>query len=181
MSEPTIRLAASADAAALAEFCARTFRETYEAFNTEQDMALHLRTHFAEEIQRDEIADGDAAMLVAEHEGALAAYVKVRRGEAPACVRAARPVEVQRFYVDRPWQGRGLAYRMMEAARQAGVSLGADALWLGVWEQNPRAIAFYRKCGFADVGAWTFTLGTDVQRDRVLQRPAAGVIAVPVP
>ena len=177
MSQPTIRRAAPADAGALAEFCARTFRETYEPHNTETDMALHLRTHFTEEIQRGEILDAEAAMLVAEHEGALAAYVKVRRGDAPVCVCAARPVEVQRFYVDRPWQGRGLAYRMMEAARQSGVALGADTLWLGVWERNPRAIAFYTRCGFADVGGWTFTLGKDVQQDRVLQRPAAGEIA----
>ena len=177
MTAPVIRRAEAADARALAAFCARTFRETYEAYNAEADMTLHLRTHFTEEIQHDEILDPDAAMLVAEHEGALAAYVKVRRGAAPACVRATRPVEVQRFYVDRPWQGRGLAYRMMEAARQAGVALGADALWLGVWEQNPRAITFYTRCGFADVGAWTFTLGADVQQDRVLQRPATGEIA----
>ena len=178
MTTPIIRRAEAGDAVALAAFCARTFRETYEAFNTEADMALHLRTHFTEDVQRGEISDAEAAMLVAEHEGALAAYVKLRRGPAPACVHAERPVEVQRFYVDRPWQGRGLAYRMMEAARQAGVALGADAFWLGVWERNPRAIAFYIRCGFADVGAWTFTLGTDVQRDRVLQRPAAGAIAV---
>jgi diamine N-acetyltransferase len=177
MSAPTIRRATTGDAAALAEFCTRTFRETYEAFNTEADMALHLRTHFTEEIQRGEIADPDAAMLIAEHQGALAAYAKLRRGTGPACVHANRPVEVQRFYVDRPWQGRGLAYRVMEVARQTAVAFGADVLWLGVWERNPRGIAFYSKCGFVEVGAWTFTLGADVQRDRVLQRPATGQIA----
>ncbi len=178
MSAPIIRRAEVSEAAALAEFCARTFRETYASFNTAEDMDLHLRTHFTEDIERDEILDPDAAMLVAEHDGALGAYVKVRRGgAAPPCVRVERSVEVQRFYVDRPWEGRGLALRMMEAARQSGIALGADALWLGVWERNPRAIAFYTKCGFADVGTWTFTLGADVQHDRVLQRPAAGEIA----
>ena len=49
----------------------------------------------------------------------------------------------------------------------------ADTLWLGVWERNPRAIAFYRKCGFEDAGTQTFVLGTDHQRDLVLARPLA--------
>lgn len=169
MNAAVIRRAEPSDAAALAEFCARTFRETYEAFNTEADMALHLRTHFSEEIQRREIGDGEAAMLIAEQDRGFAAYAKLRRGEAPACVHAARPVEVQRFYVDGPWQGTGLAYRLMDAARRSAVAMGADALWLGVWERNPRAIAFYKKCGFGDMGAWTFTLGNDVQNDRILQ------------
>lgn len=168
------RRAEPRDAAALAEFCARTFRETYDAHNSEEDMALHLRTHFSEALQRAEIADVDAVMLVAEHEGALAGYAKVRRGAAPACVGGERPVEVQRFYVDRAWQGTGLAYRLMDAAHEWARALGADTLWLGVWERNPRAIAFYGKCGFTDVGAWTFTLGKDVQNDRLMVKKVGG-------
>ncbi len=180
MSEPAIRRAAPTDAAALAEFCARTFRETYQAYNTEEDMALHLRTHFTEAIQRAEILDPGATMLVAEHDGGLVAYAKLSLGDPPPCVGAACPMEVQRFYVHRAWHGRGLAYRLMEVVRRAAAGQGADALWLGVWERNPRAIAFYTKCGFTDVGGWTFTLGADVQQDRVLQRPAAGAIDAPL-
>jgi ribosomal protein S18 acetylase RimI-like enzyme len=59
---------------------------------------------------------------------------------------------------------------MRAAAEHAGVA-GARTLWLGVWERNPRAIAFYRKCGFTEVGTQTFVLGTDHQRDLVLERP----------
>jgi ribosomal protein S18 acetylase RimI-like enzyme len=53
---------------------------------------------------------------------------------------------------------------------EAALRRGAGAVWLGVWERNARAIAFYRKCGFADVGSQTFELGSDRQQDRVMWR-----------
>jgi ribosomal protein S18 acetylase RimI-like enzyme len=91
-------------------------------------------------------------------------------------------VELGRFYVDGSWHGRGLAPRLMAVVRDAARGLGGRTLWLAVWEHNPRAIAFYGKCGFRDVGAQTFVLGADLQTDRVmagdladLQLPASGV------
>jgi ribosomal protein S18 acetylase RimI-like enzyme len=79
-------------------------------------------------------------------------------------------MEVVRFYVDRPWHGRGVAHQLMAAAADAAQAAGARTLWLGVWERNPRAIAFYRKCGFEDVGTQIFVLGADHQQDLVLAR-----------
>ncbi len=78
------------------------------------------------------------------------------------------PVELARFYVDRPWHGRGLAQRLMAAVVDAAIQLGGQTLWLGVWEQNPRAIAFYAKSGFLDAGSTDFFVGPDRQTDRVL-------------
>jgi ribosomal protein S18 acetylase RimI-like enzyme len=80
-------------------------------------------------------------------------------------------MEIVRFYVDRPWHGRGVAQTLMAAAASMARAAGARTLWLGVWERNERAIAFYRKSGFADVGTKIFVLGTDHQRDLVLARP----------
>jgi ribosomal protein S18 acetylase RimI-like enzyme len=79
-------------------------------------------------------------------------------------------VELQRFYVDTPWHGRGVAHALMEAVIGTSKALGGDVLWLGVWERNARAIAFYRKQGFERVGAKTFRLGADVQTDDVMCR-----------
>jgi len=77
---------------------------------------------------------------------------------------------VVRFCVDRPWHGRGLAQTLMAATADTARAAGGSTLWLGVWERNGRAIAFYRKCGFEDVGTHSFVLGDDHQRDRVLVR-----------
>jgi ribosomal protein S18 acetylase RimI-like enzyme len=77
-------------------------------------------------------------------------------------------LELSRFYVDRPWHGRGVAQALMTATVREAARRGGETLWLGVWERNPRGIAFYRKCGFADVGTQTFVLGSDPQNDRVM-------------
>jgi len=79
-------------------------------------------------------------------------------------------VEVWRFYVDRAWHGAGVARPLMDAALEAARELGAGSVWLSVWERNPRAIAFYTKCGFRDVGSKLFIVGSDRQTDRVMAR-----------
>ena len=75
-----------------------------------------------------------------------------------------------RFYVDKPWQGRGLAAQLMRAVEKRALERGARELWLGVWERNERAQAFYRKHGFRQVGTQIFVVGTDPQTDHVMLR-----------
>ena len=81
-----------------------------------------------------------------------------------------RPVELQRFYLDHAWHGRGMAPQLMAACIDAARARGASSLWLGVWERNARAIRFYQKHGFVDIGSQVFRLGTDLQTDRVMSR-----------
>jgi ribosomal protein S18 acetylase RimI-like enzyme len=165
-----IRRAAVADAAWLAALAERTFRETYSAHNTPENMARYVTEHFGPELQATELADSRYLTLVAEVSGQPAAYTQLGRGSAPECVTGPAPMEIIRFYVERSWHGQGLAQALMAAAAEHAAAGGARTLWLGVWERNPRAIAFYRKCGFAEVGTHTFVLGTDHQRDLVLAR-----------
>ncbi len=172
MSE-LIRPAAAADARWLAILAERTFRETYTAHNTAADMERYVSEHFGEALQAGELRDPQIVTLVAEVEATPAGYAQLLRGEAPASITGPAPIEIARFYVDRPWHGRGLAHRLMAAAADTARAIGARTLWLGVWECNPRAIAFYHKCGFEDVGTHTFVLGDDHQRDLVLARALA--------
>ena len=92
-------------------------------------------------------------------------------GSATDQLGAAKPVEIHRLYVDRRWHGSGVAQRLMAAALGVAERGGADHVWLGVWERNPRAIAFYKKCGFTEAGQQVFLLGRDVQRDLVMSAP----------
>jgi ribosomal protein S18 acetylase RimI-like enzyme len=78
---------------------------------------------------------------------------------------------VQRLYVDARYHGKGVAALLMDACIDAARRYDTKALWLGVWEHNPRAIAFYAKCGFVEVGEQVFPLGGDLQRDLVMARP----------
>lgn len=165
---PLVRQASPDDAAALAEFGARVFRDAFGRDNDPADMALYLSGAYGLAQQSAELADPGVATLLAENGGEVAGFAQLRDGPAPEAVRGERPVELWRFYVDRRWHGRGVAQALMAAVVAQAVGRGADVLWLGVWERNARARGFYRKCGFADVGTQTFVLGTDRQTDRIM-------------
>jgi ribosomal protein S18 acetylase RimI-like enzyme len=166
----SIRLAQPGDASALATFAARTFRETFEADNTAEDMALYLAANYGPERQAAEIGEPGIVTLLAVDGRRLAGYCQLYEGPAPDFVPGAAPIEIRRFYVDRNWQGRGVAQSLMVASLEAAMERGARTIWLAVWERNLRAQAFYRKCGFEDCGAKEFLLGRDRQTDRVMVR-----------
>jgi GNAT superfamily N-acetyltransferase len=165
-----IRRATEADAEHLAELARRTFVETFGPDNTAEDMAIHVARSFGADIQLGEIRDARMTTLLAELGSVTVGFAQVHQSPPPACVTGEAPIEVRRFYVDRPYHGRGIAQALMRAVEQTARSLRGRTLWLGVWERNPRAIAFYGKCGFVDVGHHAFVVGTEEQTDRVMAR-----------
>ena len=170
-----IRAAAPAEAATLARFAERTFREAFAADNRPEDMDAYCAAAFAPEMMRGYLADASITTLVmVAEDGSLAAYAQLRPEGPEHGVRLPDPVELWRFYVDKVHHGRGIAHRMMDAVIDAARERGTGTLWLGVWEHNRRAQAFYRKFGFVDVGSHTFVLGTDVQTDRLMARSIGG-------
>jgi diamine N-acetyltransferase len=163
-----IRHATAADAAALCAIAERTFRDTFADQNTAADVAAHVAAWYSPELQCAQIQSPQISTLLVEIGNALVGYAQLRSGHEPSCIGRTDVIELWHFYVDRPWLGRGIAQQMMQAVQREASASGANALWLGVWERNPRAIAFYRKFGFVEVGAHTFTLGSDPQRDLIM-------------
>jgi GNAT superfamily N-acetyltransferase len=164
----TIRLATVADAAVLAELAGSTFYDTFAPNNDPGDMAIHLARAYGVEQQTSELNDPGMITLLAEEGSTALAYAQLRGDHVPDCVAGPRPIELWRFYVSREWHGRGVAQQLMDRVKLAARHHGAQTLWLGVWERNDRARAFYAKCGFADVGEHIFLFGTDPQTDRVM-------------
>jgi ribosomal protein S18 acetylase RimI-like enzyme len=163
-----IRAATPADAAVLAELARRTFYDTFAADNDPTDMALYLEGAYGVDQQTRELADRDITTLLVETGDAAIAYAQLRGDHVPECVTGPDPIELWRFYVDRGHHGRGVARRLMDRVKAAARERGAKTLWLGVWERNDRARAFYAKCGFAEAGEHVFLFGTDPQIDRVM-------------
>ncbi|HEX5216324.1 MAG TPA: GNAT family N-acetyltransferase [Vicinamibacterales bacterium] len=166
-----VRLAHSADARDLALFASRTFEETFAHSTSAADMAAYLAAHYSEAIQRAEIDDARTTTLVASDGRALVGYAQIRDNEPPDGVVDRSAIELVRLYVDRAWHGRGLAIALMTRAEAAARDRGARTMWLGVWENNHRASAFYRKHGYVEVGEHVFMLGADAQRDLILAKP----------
>ena len=168
-----IRPAKSSDAASLAAIAERTFRETFAADNSDENIDLHCARKFSAAIQGQEIADPQLVTLLAEVAGELVGFAQVRLAHAAACVKGDRPAELHRIYVSREWHGRGVASELMHAVCAAAARAGGDCVWLGVWERNLKAIAFYRKCGFSVVGDQPFMLGQERQRDLIMAAQVA--------
>ena len=164
----SIREAVSSDAPALAQLAELTFREAFSSVNAIEDINLHCENSFGAIIQCQEIEDESTNTLLCEVEGRLVGYAQICSGASPACVASKNPAELRRLYVVQAYHGLGVAKGLMEASVAAVADRGADCLWLGVWEDNPRAISFYIKHGFTDVGEHTFQLGNDLQRDLVM-------------
>ena len=171
MQPPTIiRKATPADAAALAELAERTFRQAFAETNSAQDMALHCARTYGTAIQDAELQAAFRTTFVVDLDGALLAYAQLRSDTRHEAVHGRRPMEIQRFYVDAGQHGRGVAQDLMSRVVSEAAGAGADVVWLGVWERNERAQAFYRKWQFELVGKTFFLLGQDRQRDVVMRR-----------
>lgn len=165
-----VRFAVAADASLLASLGAETFAETYAADNTPEDLQEYLARHFAPEIQARELSEPGTRFLIAEVGGESAGFARLRDGPPPAAHGAAHPVEIVQFYARARWIGRGVGGALMDRCLAVAREGGSDLVWLGVWERNARARAFYAKWGFREIGTKTFTVGSDVQDDLVLAR-----------
>jgi diamine N-acetyltransferase len=165
-----IRRAEEDDALALSVLAEGTFRAAFSESNTAANMQLHCAANYGEALQLAEIRGSNRETWVAEADNGLVAYVQLLFGAASPMTSGERGVEIQRFYVNASYHGAGLAHQLMARVLARSEAAGSSALWLGVWERNPRALAFYRKWGFDVVGEHTFKVGDDPQRDLVMRR-----------
>lgn len=172
-TNPAVRHATLEDAGLLAELGARTFSETFAADNTPEDMAAYLAASFGPAQQAAELADCESTFLIAEVGGVAVGYAKLHPGTAPESVTGDNPIELVRLYVSRAFLGHGVGAALMQVCLSEAKQHGYQTLWLGVWENNHRAQAFYRKWNFHDVGTHIFQVGNDPQTDLVMERALA--------
>lgn len=172
MTDPLlIRPAAHADTAALAALAERTFRDAFARFNTLEDMDAYVGDAFTPDRVQSELSDtGNTFLLVFSVGDPPVGYAKLRDGDVDRDVTGPAPIELQRIYVDPDVIGDGVGTALLRACFDTATSLGKQTLWLGVWERNERALAFYERWNFERVGSHPFLLGKDNQTDIVMQR-----------
>jgi diamine N-acetyltransferase len=162
-----LRDASPADAAALSAFAALVFEETFGPGSRREDIDAYLAEAFSPIKQQEEVRDPQSAVVLALRSNAageaLAGYAHVKFGDADASAL------LKRLYVDSAWQGSGLARRLLDDVVKRSNSVGCRRLWLTVWDQNHRAIAFYKKSGFSVAGVTHFQLGADLQTDLLME------------
>lgn len=168
-----VRSAVPSDALPLSRFGAQTFRDAFAGENRPENLETFLAKAYGVSQQSAELADPSVATLIAEADGELVGFAQLRGDVTPACVIGPQPIELWRFYVAKDWHGREIASTLMAAVVTEALRRGARTLWLGVWERNGRAQAFYRKCGYLVVGQQPFVLGNERQTDLVMARPVS--------
>lgn len=166
----TLRLGTSADAALMYAMGQRTFRHTFGPPNDAADVETYMAATYSVSAQRAELADPNTTFLIAMQGDVPTGYAKLVQGRSGDGVRATNPLEVQRFYTDVPFIGAGIGSVMMPEVIEHADRAGHDALWLAVWEHNPKARRFYERHGFSVVGQQEFWLGRDLQHDLVMAR-----------
>jgi ribosomal protein S18 acetylase RimI-like enzyme len=167
-------MATTADAEMLTALGARTFYDAFAPTNTPETMEAYMSQAFTERRLTSELNDPKATFLIAESEGTPVGYVKLRAGDAPDCVKACvngdAAIEIVRFYIDQQFHGSGVAHTLMQACFDHAKHADRRTVFLGVWEHNPRAIAFYRKWQFEIVGSHIFQMGDEAQNDYWMAR-----------
>lgn len=163
-----IRYATPNDGKMLSELGARTFCETFAKDNISENMETYLKQSFSPEIQFNELSQPDFIFLIAEFEGIPIGYAQLVVNSRDDAIKGIRPLEIRRIYATQEYLGKGVGKELMQAATSEARQRGCDCVWLGVWEKNQRAIEFYKKWGFRQVGTHLFSVGDDLQNDFVM-------------
>lgn len=164
-----IRYATTDDAKLLSELGAKTFFDTFSDANTPENMAAHLKASFSPEIQFEQLSSPDNVFLIAESENAPIGFAQLVTSSREPGLEGAQPLEIRRIYAVKEQIGKGVGKELMTVSIQEARQRGCDSIWLGVWEKNPRAIAFYTKWGFREVGRHVFQVGEDPQTDFIME------------
>jgi len=172
MIEIKIRQADIENAEMLAELSDKTFWDAFHdnPKNAPDDLADYMNAAFNLEQIRIELSDENAIFLVAEIENETVGYAKLLFESIEPEITAEKPIELCRLYSKQEFLGKGVGKSLMERCLEEAQKRGCDIMWLGVWEFNPRAQAFYRKYGFCEVGKHIFQLGSDAQTDVLMQK-----------
>lgn len=167
----TIRQATPEDAALLASFATQAFTDTYRGLDDPQEIADYVAEHFTPEVVAGVIEDPACSTLLAWVGEQLAGYAVVRAEPAPGCVAGPAPLQLWRLYLGEGFIGQGLGARLMAAVHAEARKRGAQTLWLGVYDRNLRAVAFYKRFGFVQVGGKEFLFGGRTYLDPIYAAP----------
>lgn len=170
MNDLQIRQATTEDLAALQVIGRQTFSEAFSEGNTDENMAAYLEEGFSEEKLGKELQNEYSQFYFAEKDGQVIGYLKVNAGNAQSEKEDPNSIEIERIYVLQKYHGKQVGALLYEQALAIAKARKSPYIWLGVWEENPRAIRFYEKNGFVEFGEHIFQLGDDAQRDVLMKK-----------
>jgi diamine N-acetyltransferase len=161
MDNMTTRRVTLSDIDQLQKIGRQTFFETFSAGNTEENMQKYLEEGFTVEKLTAELSDPHSEFYFAEIDNEVIGYLKLNTGASQTELKDDKALEIERIYVLKEYHGKKAGQLLYDKALTIAREKGSDYVWLGVWDQNPRAISFYKKNGFVAFDQHIFTLGDD--------------------
>ena len=154
----------------LRELAIKIFTETFEAENNPADFKIYMEEAFSAEKIKSEYSEEGSQYFEALEDGQLVGYARIRQNNEADPYLGKNHIELMRFYVDSPWQGKGIAKQMLTACEAHTQQLGKEWIWLGVWEHNLKAQRFYKKHGYEKFSEHAFMVGHDEQTDWLMKK-----------
>ncbi|MDF2438221.1 MAG: family N-acetyltransferase [Bacteroidota bacterium] len=147
----------------------QTFFETFSSGNTQENMTKYLEEGFSIEKLTAELKNESSELYFAMFENKVIGYLKLNFGKSQTELKDDKALEIERLYVLKEFHGKSVGQILYEKAISIAMQKNADYVWLGVWEENPRAINFYKKNGFVEFDKHIFKLGEDEQTDIMMK------------
>lgn len=166
----TIRSCSLNDAKTIVSMGIRTFRDTFDDMNTPENMMLYINSTFTLRKIKEEIQEPGSVFFLAEKKKEPVGYARVRISPKPDGLGLSSALEIERLYADKLYIGKRVGHALMSSCLHYAREHEYDTVWLGVWEHNARAIAFYEKWGFERFGEHVFMLGNDAQTDLMMKK-----------
>jgi len=146
-----------------------TFYDTFSESNSEENMKSYLEEKFSYEKLTAEITDENSEFYFATLKDEVIGYLKVNFGESQTELKDNKALEIERIYVSKEFHGKKVGQLLYDKAIEIAKEKNAEYVWLGVWEENLRALNFYQKNGFVEFDKHIFVLGDDEQTDLMMK------------
>ena len=169
MENITVQKISISDLPALQKIGRQTFYETFAASNTEENITTYLEEGFSEDKLTTELEDQNAEFYFATLDNEVIGYLKLNFGASQTELKDDKALEIERIYVLQEFHGKKVGQILYNKAIEVAKDKKSDYVWLGVWEENPRAISFYKKNGFEEFDKHIFKLGNDEQTDIMMK------------
>lgn len=146
-----------------------TFYETFVTSTSEENMQHYLENNFSKEKHIKELENSYSEFYFALLENEVIGYLKINFSSAQTELNDDNALEVERVYVRNNYHGKGVGQQLLDYAIQLAKQKNMQAVWLGAWENNHRAINFYKKNGFVTFDTHVFMLGEEAQTDYMMR------------
>ena len=165
----TFRQVLERDVCDLREIAIRTFRQSYEHRNTPSNFSWYIQRAFTIEKLLCEIQNKESCIYFTMLEKSIIGYLKLNVGDSQTEDFGEQYLEIERIYLDTSYKRKGFGRKMVEFSLQKAIEGKKSCIWLGVWDQNPEAIIFYRNMGFSKRGSHIFKFGNEDQVDTIME------------